>query len=180
MADFDKAVAYVLNNEGGHYEDPKTGEVSNFGISLKWLKTVQPKATAADIRGLTKHSAMSLYSQYWWMPNCLSLIPSDRVATKLFDAMVNCGAETAVEIFQKTINEPMTEMEEKIAVDGHIGPKTIAAIESELEMQNGEQDLLDAFAINLVEHYEAIAAANPVHKKDLPGWEARAEKLPEA
>ena len=180
MADFNKAIEYVLANEGGHYEDKTSGEVSNFGISLRWLQTVQPKATADDIRGMTKHAAISLYSHYWWTPNKLDLIPSDAVATKLFDAMVNCGAETAIEIFQKTLNEPLMDNEEKVAVDGHIGPQTAKAVAQELTVQNGEKDLLNAFLVNLIEHYEAIAAARPDLAKNLPGWEARAEKLPVA
>lgn len=180
MADFISAIDYVLMNEGGHYEDLATGEISNHGISLKWLKTVQPDATAKTIRDLPAAQAISLYHKYWWETHDMDLIENNHIATKLLDAMVNMGPETAIRLFQVVLNEPV-EPSERIAEDGVMGKKTADALEFELGTNpHGEKEILDSFAEELRNRYKRIAEMNPVHKKDLPGWLKRAEKMPEA
>lgn len=178
MANFDKAVEYTLADEGGHYEDPETCEISNFGISLAWLKTIDPDATAATVRNLSREAAIDLYRTQWWDKFHFAGIPSDRIATKLFDHAVNMGPVTAVKILQRTLNEPAETPEDEIDVDGVIGPQVARAVAHDCILPNGEQALLDAFAVNLSDHYEEIAKADPRHEKDLPGWLNRAEKLP--
>ena len=178
MANFEKAITYVLANEGGHYEDPATNEISNYGVSLAWLKTIDPTATADTIRSLTKDAAIELYRQHWWLRYKMDMIPSDRCATKLFDACVNIGPQTAIKIFQKTLNEPLDESEIGISEDGYIGNQVANAVTRDMGYPTGEDQLLSAFAANLATHYEEIAVKNPVHQKDLPGWLKRAEKLP--
>lgn len=183
MADFSEAIDYLLTNEGGLYPpdgnpDLVTGELANFGITLRWLQTIHPDATPDTIRNLTRQGACDLYEQYWWDFYKVNSIPSDPVATKLLDAMVNCGAGTAVKIFQQTLNEPIDDSGKTVAVDGLIGPQVIAAVQVEMSQSTGVGPLLDAFAINLVTHYEKIAADNPKLASNLPGWESRAEKLP--
>lgn len=178
MASFEKAMAYVLVNEGGHYEDPATGEISNFGISLKWLKTIDPEATAETVRSLTRDAAGDLYKQHWWDLYRVSLIPSDRVATKLFDAMINMGPVTAVRLLQETLNEPLDNPRDHIAVDGAIGPQVARAVKIDTAVKADEDALIAAFAENIAMRYEKIAADNSALQKNLPGWLARAEKLP--
>lgn len=176
--DFTKAIEFILANEGGRYEDPATGEVSNFGISLKWLKNVWPNADATTIRTMSKDTAMELYRQHWWEHYRLDLIPSQRAATKLFDFMVNAGPQTAIKVFQKTLNEPETDPGLMLAVDGLIGPAVAEATYFECKYPEGEIAFLDSFAAACAEHYEEIAKANPALQKNLKGWLARAEKLP--
>lgn len=175
MADFAGAVSFLLANEGGHFEDAATGEISNYGISLKWLKTIDPEATAATIRHLTRPAAVELYRKYWWDQFNFGLIPNAAVATKVFDAAVNCGAMTAIRILQETLNEPM-ESSEQIATDGHIGAKTAAAVERDIDAD--EYGLLAAFSVNLEDHYRCVAEKNPKLAHYLPAWLERAEKLP--
>ena len=178
MTEFEPAVEYVLGNEGGHYEDPQTGEISNFGISLKWLKTIDPEATADTVRNLTREAAVDLYKTQWWDKFHVGLIPSQRIATKLFDHCVNMGPVTAVRILQETLNEPAESPVDMIATDGLIGNQVVLAVTHDCGMPSGEQSLLDAFAANIATHYEEIVAKNPAQQKNLKGWLARAEKLP--
>lgn len=179
MANFQTAIDYLLINEGGRFEDQSTGEITNFGISLRWLQTVEPDATADTVRNLSREAAEALYEKYWWDQYHVGSIPSDPVATKLFDHMVNMGAGTAVRIFQDTLNEPTDNIDQHVAVDGLIGPQVIAAVKEEMGQATGVGPLLDAFAVNLVSHYQDIAAKNPALAKNLKNWEARAEKLPQ-
>lgn len=187
MSEFEPAVEYVIGNETytkadgtvvSHYEDKETGEISNWGISLKWLKTVNPTATADTVRNLSRDGAISVYRIFWWDKYRLGLIPSQCVATKLFDHCVNMGPATAVELLQKTLNEPLEMADSQVDVDGAIGPQVVGAITNEMAMQGGEHDLLLAFAETLSLHYESIVAKNPSQQKNLKGWLERAEKLP--
>lgn len=178
MADFESAVTYVLENEGGRFEDPTTGEITNMGISLRWLSTVDPEATADTVRNLTREAACALYEKYWWEQTKINLIPSTSVATKLMDAAVNMGAQTAIEIFQDTLNEPIEDVNQHVSVDGIIGPQVIVAVTEEMNQSMGVGPLLDAFAVNLVSHYQELVQKNPALAKDLKNWEARGEKLP--
>jgi len=178
MPDFTKAVNYLLNSEGGLYESPVTHECSNFGISLKWLETIDPEATADTIRNLSRDAAIDLYYKYWWRDIKLDQIPNDNIATKMLDICVNCGPQTGIKLLQSTLNQPLEPHEEHITCDGLIGPATIAAIQAELTYPNGEFMLLAALVSELEDHYNTIAEAHPELAGNLAGWLARAEKLP--
>ena len=176
--DFTKAVNYLLANEGGRYENPATGEISNWGISLQWLKTIDPEDTADTVRTLSRDAAEDLYKKYWLEAPKLNLIPNDNIATKMLDICVNCGAQTGVKLLQNVLNQPLEEHEEHITCDGLIGPATIAAIKTELTFPNGEFSLLAALVSELEDHYRAIAEAKPELQDQLAGWLKRAERLP--
>jgi lysozyme family protein len=184
MSDFNFAVKYVLGNEvlgygtprqNPHYEDQETGEISAWGISLKWLIGVQHDATAATVRGLTEAQARNLYQQYWWTPNHFSLIENDRIAAKVFDAAVNMGAGTAIKIMQTVLDVILPGA--SLNADGVIGPHTAEVVNEAVE-NCGVNGVLKAFSDSLASRYRNIATANPVHQKDLQGWLARASKLP--
>lgn len=177
MASFDLAIAYVLGNEGGLFESKTTGEVTNFGISLKWMQAaVDPSASANTIRALTASAATDLYKTHWWDRYNLRAISSNRLATKIFDAMVNMGPQTAIKLYQAVLNE--VDAVERVRVDGWIGNEVMMATNEELSAPNGEDALLLSFCAECATHYEEIAAEFPVHEGDLPGWLRRAEKVP--
>ena len=186
MANFRKAIDYLFSNETftrngsivSHYENPATGEISNWGISLVWLRTVDPEATADTVRNLTREAAEQLYQKYWWEENRICNIPSDDIATKVLDMCVNCGAGTGIKILQDTLNMVLTPAK-WLVPDGVIGPHVIACITEECAGSPEIQMLLTDLSRNLCKHYRDIAAKDPAkHAADLPGWLARAGKLP--
>lgn len=187
MNNFNKAFEYLMSNETmlgkngqviSHYEDPATGEISNWGASLAWLKTVDPEATADTIRGLTRDAAHDLYEKYWWEKYKLDQLSSDNVAAKMLDICVNCGPVTGIKMLQEALNEPLTDASEHLILDGIIGPKLIAAEAIDTETQSGEYGLLAAIVSLLEDHYQAIVAKNPAQQKNLKTWLTRAERLP--
>lgn len=188
MPNFNLAFEYLMSNETfikngvvmSHYENQKTGEISNFGISLKWLKTIDPEATTDTVRNLTRDAAAALYEKYWWEANHLDLLDSDNLAAKMLDICVNCGAGTGIKILQTALNEPLENPATHLAVDGLIGPMVAAAAKRDTCTQIGEYGLLAALVSGLEDHYRKIAADDPIHEADLPVWLARAEKLPVA
>ncbi len=187
MSNFQKAVDYLISNETfvkngqviSHYENTASGEISNFGISLRWLKTIDPEATADTVRNLTREAAEALYEQHWWKANHLDLLTNDNLAAKMLDICVNCGAGTGIKILQAALNEPLENPADHLAVDGIIGPKVAEVARLDTSTSMGEYGLLAALVSLLEDHYRAIAAANPVLAPNLATWLERAEKLPQ-
>lgn len=181
-----KAIDYVISNETfvksgqviSHYENPATGEISSWGISLKWLKTIDPEATADTVRNLTQDAAVDLYYNHWFMANHLDLLTSDKLAAKMLDICVNCGAGTGIKLLQTALNEPLENPAQHLAVDGVIGPKVAEMARLDTATSIGEYGLLAALVSLLEDHYKEIVEKNPARASDLPVWMARAEKLP--
>ena len=74
MSDFNVAVDFVLENEGGLSENPKdTGGITNFGISLRFLRELPNEnlrrygifepVTEMTVRDLTIDQAKFIYRQ---------------------------------------------------------------------------------------------------------------------
>jgi|SRR5271157_1584796 len=152
MARFDLAIQVVLRNEGGLVEDSADpGGLTNYGISQKSYPSL-------DIRNLTRAQAMEIYLRDFWK---FDGILDQPVATKVFDATVNMG-HIAIKILQRILG---------VSDDGVYGPTTEKAVNV---MNPGV--LLGRFRTALVDHYEAIVAANPSQAKFLDGWLRRARQ----
>ncbi len=93
MADFDRAVKFVLYHEGGYVNNPNDpGGETKFGISRK----AHPKV---DIKNLTEDQAREIYKRDYWQP-CGADLLDDHLALIHFDTAVNMGlkrAETLLE-----------------------------------------------------------------------------------
>lgn len=108
---FERAVAIVLEREGGYVNDPRDpGGETKYGIS----KRAYP---ALDIAALTVDDAKAIYRRDYWDACQCGQMPAD-VALLVFDCAVNQGVDTAKRLLQEAAG---------VTVDGAIGPKTIAA-----------------------------------------------------
>jgi hypothetical protein len=83
---------------------------------------------------------------------------ADDIAKRVFDAGVNAGEVTAVEIFQKAINS----LGGTLKVDGGMGPMTVAAANA-LDISH----LVSSFQNFRLAHYQDIVAKNPNDAKFL-------------
>ncbi len=120
---FLKAVAFVLEHEGGYVDDADdAGGETKYGISRRSFPDV-------DIAGLTLEGAVAIYFEHFWRPE-YDQIRDERLAVKVFDVAVNMGHARAHRILQYAINDGR-ERAERITEDGVIGPVTLAAIEAE-------------------------------------------------
>lgn len=108
---FDEAFEIVIGHEGGYVNnsaDP--GGETKYGIS----KRAYPHL---NIAALSLDQAKSIYLNDYWKPSGCESVP-DAIRYDLFDAAVNSGNIQAVKWLQQACGA---------VVDGHIGPKTIAA-----------------------------------------------------
>ncbi len=160
MAVFELAIPTVLEHEGGYVNDPAdAGGETNFGISKR-------SYPALDIAHLTRPEAQAIYQRDFWVPLHLDAIGSQEVANKLLDTAVLIGRCRAVQLLQRSVQ---TAGGGVIAVDGQLGPQTLAAVN-----QSSPTLLLQAFRALLATYYEGLVEAVPGDQKFLHGWLARA------
>lgn len=128
MSHFDRAMQTVLHHEGGYVDDPHdAGGATKYGISLRWLKTVDKNADKSIIKNLTLGTAVKLYKTHWWDRYDYDRINNEQVATKIFDLAVNMGATQAHKLAQRAVRAATGRV---LVEDGILGSKSIAAINS--------------------------------------------------
>jgi len=162
MADFDKALAYVLRHEGGWSDHPlDPGGATNYGITLK---TAQRHGinSKAELKAMSQAKAAEIYRADYWR---FDGINDDRVATKVFDMAVNMGVATAVMILQKAVGA---------VADGGIGPKTLAAVNAA-----DPAAVLTGLCTGSKAHYLDITERKPSQLTFLKGWLKRAAEVPQ-
>lgn len=113
------------------------------------------------VRGIERSEVEAIYrAEYWTLARCGDLPPFARLAH--FDAAVNCGVTTAAKLLQRAV---------RVADDGVIGPKTLAAVAA------AGPGLLDAMLWERVRYYRSISIAKRSDGRDLkvflPGWLGR-------
>lgn len=133
-AAFDRALAFVLQHEGGDTitDDPADpGGLTKWGISLR-------SYPGLDIRALTRDQAADIYcADYWHAGSCDALPPG--VAVMHMDACVNQGVKAAAKLLQLAAG---------VTADGAIGPKTLAAVQ-----RMDAAALLTEYAARRMSHY---------------------------
>ena len=133
MGCFSKALPVILKHEGGfsdHKDDP--GKATNFGISLRWLKTEglygdlddDGDVDIDDIKAIDFSVASRIYREKWWNRNHYDRIKDCDLATKVFDMCINMGSRQAHKIVQRSLSN----LGNRLVVDGIIGPVTMTLI----------------------------------------------------
>ena len=164
-ADFEKAIEYVTQNEGGFVDNPNDpGLATKYGISLHMLSISRKGAvTINDVLNLSLDEAKQIYKNYFWNPMQLDLF-SHPIATALFDMAVNMGQKRCVELAQLAMGYA--------SADGILGPQTV----SKLVVASPEEFLYN-FIVEIKKHYVDIVKAKPEEIVFLDGWLKRAIRL---
>ena len=121
QSNFEKALALVLQHEGGYVNHPSDpGGRTNLGVTQRvWEQYVGHPVDEATMRSLTKEMVAPLYrKQYWDVCHCDDL-PAG-VDYLAFDFSVNAGSFRSIKTIQRALN---------ISADGVIGPVTLKAIQ---------------------------------------------------
>lgn len=141
MSNFDTAIITVLKHEGLFTNDPQDpGGATNYGVSLRWLKSVgdlnadgfmdgdfdhDGDVDVDDIKKMTKEDAIQLYRTHWWDNYSYERITNQLIATKVFDFAVNMGSKPAHRCLQRAIRAVNGI---RLLEDGIIGMKSLEAI----------------------------------------------------
>ena len=169
----------IVAREGGFVNDPDDpGGATNFGVTIHTLRRLRPgqRVTVQDVRALTREQAIDIYIEHYFIAPRIAELPEPLWAS-VFDMYVNAGAN-AVRILQRLF----LQMGVQVAVDGVIGPQTIAAAHRAYNMAPGH--LVDAYGIARRDYYYAIADRRPASRKfarrhdgGKGGWITRAEEF---
>ncbi len=152
MTTFDRAVRFVLRQEGGLVDDPADpGGLTNMGIAL----AEHPHMTADQIRSLTVDQAIEIYHHEYWVPIHGDDLPGG-IDFAALDCAVNQGVRGCIQLMQQGAN---------VDPDGIVGPATLGALR-----QAPETELLAAFTALRIERYSMDAG----WKRFGRGWTHRA------
>lgn len=181
-ATFEKAIKVVLKHEGGYVDHPNDpGGATNFGVSLRYLKTLSlgladidgdGDIDADDVRRMTLEDAQRIYKVDWWDKYKYGQLSNQTLATKVFDLAINMGASRSHKLLQAAIN---TTQRQQLVVDGVIGPKTIQAINNMSDRQL--QNVLTAYCNKAWSYYQQLITANAKLAVFKKGWRNRAYSL---
>ncbi|ATX65093.1 holin-associated N-acetylmuramidase [Roseinatronobacter bogoriensis] len=169
----------IVAREGGFVNDPDDpGGATNFGVTIHTLRRLRPnqRVTVQDVRDLTRAQAIEIYIEHYFTRPRIAELP-EPLWPSVFDMYVNAGAN-AVRILQRLL----VQMGIHVAVDGIIGPQTIAATHRAYDMAPAH--LVDAYGIARRDYYYAIADRRPASRKfarrrdgGKGGWITRAEEF---
>lgn len=175
MANFDFAIEVILAHEGGLSDDPHDpGGITNFGITIGFMNSLDrtqtyfdhpAPTTRDDIKDMPLELAKVIYKYEIWNPGGYGVLRDNIVATKIFDCDVNMGKHWAGVLAQQSANE----LGAVLAVDGQLGPHSIAAIDR-LDPQLFVAKMCDKMA----ERYQHIVDARPESAVFLKNWLKRA------
>jgi uncharacterized protein (TIGR02594 family) len=147
---FDRALAHVLEMEGGATDDPyDPGGPTNFGITLATyaedkgvaITAANLAALKAELNAIAPSTVRRIYERRYWRPaRCPDMAAP--LAFFHFDAAVNQGVTGAARMLQEAVGT---------RVDGEIGPITLAAVAARPLVQ-----LLPDYAEVRRRHYRAL------------------------
>jgi lysozyme family protein len=177
MSTFEEAIPTLLKHEGKLTNNSADrGDITNFGISLRYLKSLgqldydldgDGDIDSDDIKRMTIEQACKIYQQNWWNKYEYFRINDQAVATKVFDMAVNMGQKQAVKLLQrackKVAGEGLT------AVDGVLGPKTINTVNSTNSVR-----LLEVLRSEQAAFYQDLINRDPKLIVFEKGWLKRA------
>jgi len=181
MKDVETLAREIVAREGGYVDDPDDpGGATKHGVTIGTMSRLgmdldgDGRVTARDVRGLSREQAVEIFLEHYYARPRISALPP-ALQPPVFDMFVNAGAN-AVRILQRLL----TEMGEPSAVDGVIGPQTIAAAKK--AAARAPDHLADAYGIARRNYYYDLADRRPSSRKyarrrdgGKGGWIARAE-----
>ncbi|MGR3501407.1 holin-associated N-acetylmuramidase [Pseudaestuariivita sp.] len=173
----------IVGREGGFVNDPDDpGGATNFGVTIHTMRrlgldlTGDGTVTERDVRELTRAQAVNIFVTHYFDEPRIADLPAV-LQPSVFDMYVNAGAN-AVKILQRLLRQ----MGIECAVDGIIGPETIAAAAHGARI--APDHIADAYAIARRNYYFALADRRVSSRKfartragGKGGWIKRAEEF---
>ena len=183
MKDVETLAREILSREGGYVNDPDDpGGATNHGVTIHTMRRLgmdldgDGQVTPADVRRLSRDQAVEIFLEHYYARPRISALPA-ALQPSVFDMYVNAGAN-AVRILQRLL----CDMGETVAVDGVIGPKTIAATKA--AHAKAPDHIADAYGIARLNYYYSLADRRPSSRKyarrrdgGKGGWIRRAEEF---
>lgn len=178
-----KLIAEVIQREGGYSNRPEDrGGPTNWGITLA---TARDHGYEGDMRALPRSLAAKIYAGRYWTSLKLDQVAeiSTELAAYLFDWGVNSGPGTAAEYLQRQLNvlNNRGALFADIAVDGAVGPGTLAALASYAKVRGffGVSLLADTINAERIVFCRRLAERDEEQETFAYGWFSRVVRLSE-
>ncbi|WP_242183761.1 N-acetylmuramidase [Sphingomonas sp. CARO-RG-8B-R24-01] len=170
----EKLIEDVIEREGGYSDDPAdAGGETRFGITAA---VARAQGYRGAMRDLPLATAQAIYRTVYWSAPRLDAVAerAPDVAAILFDTGVNMGLAVAIGFLQRALNALNRGARDypDSAVDGRIGPATLAALAGYLAHRGpaGETVLAKAIEALRGERYVTLAERRPADEAFLYGW----------
>lgn len=181
MKSVEQIAAEIVAREGGYVDDPDDpGGATKYGVTIGTMRRLgldldgDGAVTREDVRQLTRAQATEIFIEHYYRRPRIDALP-ESLRASVFDMYVNSGAN-AVKILQRLL----VAMRIPVAVDGIIGPQTIAAA-ARADLA-APAHLADAYGIARRNYYYSLADRRPASRKyarrqdgGKGGWIRRAE-----
>jgi lysozyme family protein len=166
---FERALKFVLNAEGGFFNHPHdSGGKTNKGILQRVYDKYRDnrQEDRRCVREITDDEVEDIYYNEYWVPGKCYKFPWPLYAVH-FDGCVNTGVGQASKFLQRAAGS---------AADGVIGPKTIIAYEAKVDEIG-----VDAIVQNILEQrkgfYDLLVYQDSTQKSFIKGWNNRLKNL---
>lgn len=170
----DSLIDEVIGREGGYANHPADrGGPTRWGITEA---VARAHGYRGDMRHFPRADAVAIYRRLYWLRPAYDRVAerAPAIAAELFDTGVNMGPTVASGFLQRALNALNRGASDypDIAVDGRIGPRTLAALDGFLRVRGraGEQVLLKAVEALQGERYLHLAESRPANEAFLYGW----------
>ena len=177
MKNVDDITAEIIRREGGYVNDPDDpGGATKYGVTIHTLRHIRGAATIEDVKALTVKEAEDIYKRDYFYGPKINKLPEPLQAS-VYDMHVNAGTN-AIKILQSLL----TTFDEKVSVDGALGPQSIGAVKRTFDKAG--LYLVDAYGIERRNYYFRLADNRPKSRKYVrtraggkAGWITRAEEF---
>ena len=167
MAEFEKAITFVLRHEDFHLTGVVTedaGGSTRFGIAERFHPELGDEFYKGSAESALK-VAREIYRSNYWQPIHGDEIDDQAVAKKILDMAVNMGVRQTIVLCQRALNA----MGSQLRDDGVCGARTLAAINA------ANAALLSAYLREACEgFYQHVVSVRPEAQQYLRGWLIRA------
>lgn len=179
---FDRAFARTIGIEGGF-----SNNANDAGGATRWGITeavARAHGYTGDMRELPLTLAKQIAKLEYWDKFRGDDVGAvyDQVALELFDTAYNCGAGTAGQFLQRSLNAFNHQAKDypDVPVDGAAGPATIAALQAFASKRGAEGGKVLLRAIECLKgaRYIAIAEKDPKQETFVYGWILNRVALP--
>lgn len=172
--DIDDLIDAAIGREGGFSDHPADrGGATRWGITER---VARANGYAGDMRALPRATAAGIYRRLYWEAPGYDRVAATMplIAAELFDTGINMGPQVATGFLQRALNALNRGGKDypDIAIDGRIGPRTLAALAGFRARRGaaGERVLLKAIEALQGVRYLTLAERRPANEAFLYGW----------
>jgi lysozyme family protein len=173
--DVDGLIDGLIEREGRYVNHPADkGGPTCFGITEA---VARAHGYGGAMKQLPRSEAAAIYQRLYWLRPRLDEVAkrTARIAAELFDTGANMGPAVAITFLQRALTALNRNAKDypDLVPDGRIGPRTLAALDTFLEVRgitSGETVLLRALEALQGERYLRLAERRPANEAFLYGW----------